>query len=38
MSQYQIVRQPSNGLAYALALAHKYKLSYDDIRGRISND
>ncbi len=35
---YKIVRQPSNGLAYALALAHKHKLSYDDIRGRISND
>lgn len=32
---HRIIREPSNGLVYAIALAHKHKISYQDIRERI---
>lgn len=35
---YKIIKQPSNGMAYAHALAEKYGLSYEDLRRRISNE
>ncbi|MEM0128037.1 MAG: hypothetical protein QXO03_03000 [Thermoplasmatales archaeon] len=35
---YKFVRAPWNGLAYAIALAHKHRVSYKDIIGRIGND
>lgn len=33
---FEIVRQPANGLAYALAIARKYRLTYADVRARIA--
>lgn len=33
---YKVVRQPANGLAYAIAIAERYGLSYDSLRRRIS--
>lgn len=32
---YQIVRQPANGLAYALALAEKHRLTYQRLKARL---
>ena len=32
---YQVVRKPADGLAYALALADKRRVIYDQLSGRI---
>lgn len=35
---FKIVRELSNGLVYAKALAHKHRVSYQDIKERIGDD
>lgn len=34
---FRIIREPSNGIAYARALAHKHHVSGEDLRERIAN-
>ncbi|MCX7786132.1 MAG: DNA mismatch repair protein MutS [Spirochaetes bacterium] len=33
---FHVVREPADGLSYALSLAHKYRLTYEQIRERLS--
>jgi DNA mismatch repair protein MutS len=34
---YRVVRKPADGLAYAMAIAARYGLTYDQLRGRVGS-
>jgi DNA mismatch repair protein MutS len=34
---FQVVRKPADGLAYAIALAEKHGISYDQLKGRLAS-
>jgi hypothetical protein len=34
---YRVIRKPADGLAYAAALAAKYGLGYDQLKGRLAS-
>jgi DNA mismatch repair ATPase MutS len=34
---YRVVRKPAEGLAYAHAIAEKYRLRYDQLKGRVAS-
>ena len=34
---YQILRKPADGLAYAAAIAGKYGLTYQQLKGRLAS-
>jgi hypothetical protein len=34
---YKVVRKPADGLAYALSIADKHRVTYEQLRGRLTS-